>query len=84
MISQSGHAFDLKIKKTDANHIVSNLSYDKLIKKIPNLLEFQEKDIVYILTTMQNKYLTFYSTKNENIEATYKNGAYYLNYTAKW
>lgn len=86
MTSQSAYAVDLNISKLSTNNTTYdlNLSYDSSNNQELELLEFQEKDLLYMFSIIKNELLTFYSTKNTNLEATYKYGGYYLNFTNHW
>ncbi len=85
MTSQNASAFDLKMDNLSTNKISSHLSYDSFIKKLPTLFVFEEKNAAaYMVSVIRNDYLTFYSTKNENLKATYASGAYQIRYTSNW
>ncbi len=93
LTSQNVHAFDLQVNITDEKGVNTtqtvNWTYQDLvngnfIKKIPSLLTFKRQDAAYIVSTIKNKYLTFYSNKNEKLKATYAGGAYFIKYTHRW
>ena len=85
MTSQNASAFDLRIDNLSTNTISSHLSYDSLINKLPTFFVFGEKNATaYMVSVIKNNYLTFYSTKNENLKATYAGGTYLIRYTSNW
>lgn len=84
LTTQNAHAFTLNLDSLSTNKISANLSYDNLISKLPNFLVFEERDAAYMVEAITNKYLTFYSDKNENLKATYASGAYFIKYTSNW
>lgn len=84
MSSQNAYAFNLDIDNLNSQPIKSKLSYDSLITKIPTLFVFEEKNVLSTFKTIKNKYLTFYSYKNEILKASYSGGAYYLKYSNNW
>lgn len=82
--SQSASAFDLNMGDSNINKISTTLTYDNLISKLPTLFIFQERKTTNIFKEMKDKYLTFYSYKNEKLKATYNSGAYLLTYSNHW
>ncbi|MGK0271706.1 MAG: hypothetical protein ACI88H_002372 [Cocleimonas sp.] len=91
--SQNVQAFELNIDTTNIDEISTkqsniwtyrDLVNGKLIKNIPSLLVFTQRDAAYAVKTIRDKYLTFYSNKNEKLKATYDSGAYLIKYTHRW
>lgn len=61
------------------------LSLDTTISTdLPNYIDFDRMKPVNTFKLIQQRYLTFYSTKTEKVKATYLQGAYAINYTQKW
>ena len=84
LTSQNAQAFNLNFNDINTDKTVPALSYESLINTLPSLFIFQERNAAYMMGVIQNKYLTFYSDKNENLKATYASGGYYLKYTSNW
>ena len=84
LTSQNASAFNLNMNDLNINKLSSNLTYDNLVSKLPTLFIFQERNAAYMVKEIKNKYLTFYSNKNENLKATYDSGAYLITYTSNW
>ena len=66
------------------NSLMLNLSYEEIITKSPNIIDFKEMKPPNVVDFIKNRYLTFYSNKTEKIKATYLEGSYAINYTQKW
>jgi len=86
MTSQNVSAFDLKMDNDNVSSTKksSHLSYDSLISRLPTLFTFQERNAAYLFKEMKDRYLTFYSNKNEKLKATYYSGAYLITYSSHW
>ena len=80
---QNANAIDLNMDNLETKKTESNFSFDKSLIKISSLV-FKETDVSDVFKLFRKNYLTFYSTKNEKIDANYSQGAYFINYTSHW
>lgn len=87
--SQNVHAFDLNINLANNINSLKQLNYQnlvnsKFINNLPNLLTTKPKISVSTADGNTFSYLTFYSKKNQKLNATFEEGAYVIKYTRSW
>lgn len=82
--SQNANAVELDFDNIETKKLNLNVSFERSFLEATSSLPFKEPDLAQLMGYLKDKYLTFYSNKNESLNATYVSGMYYLKYTHNW
>ena len=77
---QNAQAINLSLDSLNNEENQKISLYEKTLAKLPSLVFFENTDIAHMISTLKEKYLTFYSTKHKKLNVTYSGGRYLIKY----